>query len=121
MLDNKLWELTKGTKLEINKPPVLFDVENIAINLDAEKIEKNFRPPETVGFWRLNDYIKNLESSGFAIKKHIIYKNYLFSFPLILISMVLLGCSLSIKRDRIKKSSKNIVWPNCWIAIPLFL
>ena len=58
----------KRTKLEINKPPKLFDAENIAINLDAEKIEKNFRPPETVGFWRLNDYISNLESSGFAIK-----------------------------------------------------
>ena len=110
MLDKKLWELTKGTKLEINKPPKLFDVENIAINLDAEKIEKNFRPPETVGFWRLNDYIRNLESSGFAIKKHIIYKNYLFSFPLILISMVLLGCSLSIKRERIKKNVLKILY-----------
>ena len=30
----------KGIKLEINKPPKLFDIENIAINLDAEKIEK---------------------------------------------------------------------------------
>ena len=33
MLDKKLWELEKGIKLEINKPPKLFDVENIAINL----------------------------------------------------------------------------------------
>ena len=37
----KLWKLEKGIKLEINKPPNLFDTENIAINLDAEKIEKN--------------------------------------------------------------------------------
>ena len=54
--------------------------------------------------------LKILESSGFAIKKHIIYKNYLFSFPLILISMVLLGCSLSIKRERIKKNVIKILY-----------
>ena len=65
-LITNLWELKKGTKLEINKPPKLFDIENIAINLDAEKIEKNFRPPETVGFWSLNDYIKNLRIIWFC-------------------------------------------------------
>ena len=32
MLDSNLWELEKGTKLEINKPPKLFDIENIAIS-----------------------------------------------------------------------------------------
>ena len=80
MLDENMWKLKKGTKLEINQPPKLFDEEIIEINLDAEKIEKNFRPPETIGFWRLNDYINNLETSGFSIKKHVIYKNYLYSF-----------------------------------------
>tara|TARA_B100000287_G_scaffold434370_1_gene498619 strand:+ start:1012 stop:2106 length:1095 start_codon:yes stop_codon:yes gene_type:complete len=110
MLNNREWELVKGTKLEINQPPKIFEEYNIEINLDAEKIEKNFRPPETIGFWRLNDYIKNLESSGFSTKKHIIYKNYLYSFPLILLSMVLLGCSLSIKRDRIKKNLIKILY-----------
>ena len=110
MLDENMWKLKKGTKLEINQPPKLFDEEIIEINLDAEKIEKNFGPPETIGFWRLNDYIKNLETSGFSIKKHVIYKNYLYSFPLILLSMVLLGCSLSIKRERVKKNVIKVLY-----------
>ena len=110
MVNEKLWKLKKGTKLEINQLPKLFEEDELEINLDAEKIEKNFRPPETIGFWRLDDYIKNLESSGFSTKKHIIYKNYLFSFPLVLISMVLLGCSLSIKRERIKKNVVKILY-----------
>ena len=79
------------------------------INLDVKKIEKNFRPPETISFWKLNEYIENLESSGFSVKKHIIYKNYLYSYPLILIAMVLLGCFLSLKKDRIKKNVVKII------------
>ena len=73
-------------------------------------MKKTFWPPETVGFLETKRLISNLESSGFAIKKHVLYKNYLFSFPLILISMVLLGCSLSIKRERIKKNVIKILY-----------
>ncbi len=110
MINDQYWELTNGFKLEINKTPSAFSKDQVDINLDAEKIEKNFRPPDTISFWSLNEYIKNLESSGFSIKKHVIYKNYLFSFPLILISMVLLGCLLSIKKERIKKNAIKIIY-----------
>ena len=110
MINDQYWELTNGFKLEINKTPSAFSKDQIDINLDAEKIEKNFRPPDTISFWSLNEYIKNLESSGFSIKKHVIYKNYLFSFPLILISMVLLGCLLSIKKERVKKNAIKIIY-----------
>ena len=82
---------------------------DLKINLDVKKIERNFRPPETISFWELKTYINNLEKSGFSVRKHIIYKNYLYSYPLILISMVLLGCVLSIKKDRIKKNILKIV------------
>ena len=105
----KIMGTKKGIKLEIINLQNYLMLKNCN-KLDAEKIEKTFRPPETVGFWRLNDYINNLESSGLRLKKHIIYKNYLFSFPLILISMVLLGCALSIKRERIKKNVIKILY-----------
>ena len=109
MINNKLWLLNNGYRLELNKPPQKFDQMEIAINLDANKIEKNFRPPETISFWELKKYIKNLENSGFSARKHIIYKNYLYSFPLILMAMVLLGCVLSIKKERIKKNIAKII------------
>ena len=103
MINDQLWVLNNGYSLELNKPPQKFDQMDIEINLDANKIEKNFRPPETISFWELKKYIKNLENSGFSVRKHVIYKNYLYSFPLILMAMVLLGCVLSIKKERIKK------------------
>jgi len=109
MIDDKKWKLEKGRRLEINKIPQEFNELDLDINLDVKKIEKNFRPPETISFWKLNEYIENLESSGFSVKKHIIYKNYLYSYPLILIAMVLLGCFLSLKKDRIKKNVVKII------------
>ena len=110
MESDKLWQLENGFRLKINENPESFQKKYLEINLDANKIEKNFRPPETISFWSINDYIKNLENSGFSAKKHEVYKNYLYSFPLILISMVLLGCILSIKKDRIKKNLIKIIY-----------
>ena len=104
MLSNEIWELNDGYRLEINKLPMKFDKLELLINLDAKKIERNFRPPESISFWELNDYIENLEESGFSVRKHIVYKNYLYSYPLILLSMVLLGCLLSIKKIELKKT-----------------
>jgi lipopolysaccharide export system permease protein len=110
MINNRLWKLVDGYKLELNKVPEEFDFLSLDINLDAEKIEKNFRPPETISLWELKDYITNLEKAGFSVKKHIVYKNYLYSYPLILISMVLLGCALSLRKERIKKNILKIVF-----------
>jgi len=109
MTDSKIWKLNNGFKLEINKIPKQFEKLEVEIDLSVKKIEQNFRPPETISIWKLNKYIKNLESSGFSIRKHVIYKNYLYSFPLILISMILLGCLLSIRKDRIKKNIPKIL------------
>ena len=109
MINDKLWRLENGYRLELNKPPKEFKEFEIEINLDAKKIEKNFRPPETISFWELQSYINNLEKSGFSVRKHIIYKNYIYSYPLVLIAMVLLGCVLSLKRDRIKKNILKII------------
>ena len=109
MINDKYWKLLRGYRLELNKTPNEFDKYDLNINLDVAKIEKNFRPPETISFWELENYINNLEKSGFSVKKHIIYKNYLYSYPLILISMVLLGCILSIKKDRVKKNILKII------------
>lgn len=109
MVNDELWELKKGYRLEINKLPAKFEKIKLLINLDAKKIEKNFRSPESISFWELNDYISNLEKSGFSVIKHIVYKNYLYSYPLILLSMVLLGCLLSIKKNRVKKNFMMVV------------
>ena len=50
MISDSLWVLINGYRLELNKPPQRFDQMDIEINLDANKIEKNFRPPETISF-----------------------------------------------------------------------
>ena len=109
MVSDRFWNLINGYRLEINESPQEFKNLKLDINLDAKKIEKNFRPPETISIWELKAYINNLEKSGFSVRKHIIYQNYLYSYPLILISMVLLGCILSIKKERVKKNIIKII------------
>ena len=109
MIDDEKWILNNGVRLEINKIPQEFKKIDLLIDLSVDKIEQNFRPPETISIWKLNDYIKDIESSGFSVKKLKIYQNYIYSYPLILIAMVLLGCLLSLRKDRIKKNIMKIL------------
>ncbi len=109
MINDEKWILNNGVKLEINQIPKSFDKYTLDINLSVDKIEQNFRPPETISIWALNKYIKDIESSGFSVKKLEIYKNYVYSYPLILIAMVLLGCLLSIRKERVKKNIFKIL------------
>lgn len=102
MIDD-VWRLFKVSVVEINKRPLVLNEMDIKLNLTIKKIEQNFRSADTISFWGLPKYIENLEKSGFTAKKHIIYYHYLLSFPLILLSMVILGCTLSIKKTRKKK------------------
>lgn len=108
MFDDR-WNLKKVTVVELNKNPSNFDLMSFKFNLSIKKIEQNFRSAETINFWRLQEYIKNLEKSGFNARHHRIYFNYLLSFPLILISMVLLGSNLSITMYRKKKVLLNVL------------
>ena len=49
MENEKLWKLEDGFRLKINENPESFKQTSLE-NLDANKIEKNFRPPETISF-----------------------------------------------------------------------
>ena len=72
-------ETWNGFRLKINENPESFQKTFLEINLDANKIEKNLDLLRQ-SLLSLNDY-KNLETSGFSVKKHEVYKNYLYSYP----------------------------------------
>ena len=108
MTENK-WKLYDTSVAKINKPPVFFEQMEMSLDLSIKKIEQNFRSTDTINFWKLPEYIENLKNSGFNAKKHMIYYHYLFSFPLILLTMVMLGCSLSIRKSRTKKQFLNVL------------
>ena len=55
MINDQYWKLINGYRLELNKTPNEFENYDLDINLDVAKIEKNFRPPETISFWELKN------------------------------------------------------------------
>lgn len=109
MMFTDRWDLYGVNVVELNKIPLNYSKMSLNFDLSIEKIEQNFRSADTISFWKLNKYINTLKNSGFNANKHIIYYNYLLSYPLILISMVLVGFTLSIQRQRKKKNFFNIL------------
>ena len=65
MVNDRLWKLKNGYKLELNKTPLEFETMDLDINLDAKKIEKNFRPPETISFLGIEKLYFKPRKSGF--------------------------------------------------------
>ena len=108
MIDD-VWKMSEVSVVKINERPLVLKEMDLNLNLSIKKIEQNFRSADTISFWSLPSYINNLEKSGFTAKKHIVYYHYLLSFPLTLLSMVILGCSLSIKKSRKKRQYLNIL------------
>ncbi len=107
-MSDDYWDLSNVSVVKINQTPESYKKMRMKFNLSIKKIEQNFRSADTISFWKLPGYIENLENSGFTARKHKVYYHYLISFPFILTAMVLLGCSLSIRKARTKNQFINI-------------
>jgi lipopolysaccharide export system permease protein len=69
----------------------------LATNLNAEQITQSFVPPDSVPFWDLDDVIKKTEAAGLDPTIYRMKFQSLLSRPLLLIAMVLIAASFSLR------------------------
>jgi lipopolysaccharide export system permease protein len=72
----------------------------VPTELTAGKIYQSFAPPETISFWRLPEFIRLLENSGFAAEPHRLQFHRLLAKPLLFAGMVLLAAIFSLRQHR---------------------
>jgi lipopolysaccharide export system permease protein len=68
--------------------------------MTLERIQESFASPETISFWELPAFIRVLESAGFSAVRHRLYWHRLLAGPLLLIAMVLLAATFSLRPPR---------------------
>lgn len=68
--------------------------------LTARDIEESFASPESMSFWKLPDYIKTLEQTGFDATRLKVHYHTLLSQPLMFCAMVLLAATVSMRPPR---------------------
>jgi lipopolysaccharide export system permease protein len=68
--------------------------------LTVEQIQDSFAPPETLSFWELPGFIATLRAAGFSALNHRIHWHTLLSSPLLLLAMVLIAATFSLRLTR---------------------
>lgn len=68
--------------------------------LTAQDIEESFASPESMSFWKLPDYIKTLEQTGFDATRLKVHYHTLLSQPLMFCAMILLAATVSMRPPR---------------------
>ena len=94
------WHLQNVTINAKDKKPKFMKEHWIETDITLNKIHESFSPPETMSFWNLPAFIKNLERAGFSAVRHRLYWHSLLSAPLLLCAMVLIAATFTLRQSR---------------------
>ncbi len=99
-LNEGRWDLTDAWLTGPEKPGEFVSSFSLATDLTPDKIQDSFASPETVSFWSLPRFIEILEETGFSALPHRLQLHTLIAEPLLLIAMVMIAASFSMRLSR---------------------
>ncbi len=94
------WDLVDVLLSSPNRAPQHVDQYSMATSLTVQQIQDSFAPPETLSFWELPRFIETLREAGFSALNHRIHWHTLLSSPLLLLAMVLIAATFSLRLTR---------------------
>jgi len=99
-LEDGFWRIENAWIYQPEKPPVLEKIYWLATDLTLDKIQDSFAPPETMSFWNLPGFISTLEEAGFSAIRHRLHWHSLLAAPLLMVAMVLIGATFTLRHSR---------------------
>jgi lipopolysaccharide export system permease protein len=106
-LQTGAWDLRRVT-INDGAATTRQDAFTLPTTLTASKIEESFADPETLSFWRMPEYLGIMEESGIPTTRLRIYYQSLLAKPFLLIGMVLLAATFSLRPTRFGGTSMLI-------------
>lgn len=99
-LNDGYWEMYDAVVTSAAGRPESLGTVRIPTRLTIENIQDSFASPETMSFWELPEFIRILENAGFSAVKHRLYWHALLASPLLLVAMVLIAATFSLRPTR---------------------
>lgn len=103
------WRLDQAHVYVSGAPPRDHDTYLVKTNLTAAQVRESFSTPETVPFWDLPAYIEIAERSGLVAAGYKLQYQLLIARPFLLVAMVLLACSVSLRFFRFGGVAKMVL------------
>ncbi len=99
-LEDGFWHITNAWVHNPEEQPRFEKDYWLATDLTLNRIQDSFAPPETMSFWDLPDFIGTLENAGFSAIRHRLYWHSLLASPLLMLAMVLIAASFTLRHAR---------------------
>jgi len=100
VLRNGHWDMSNATLSPADGPPQRHESLRLETTLTLEQMQDSFASPETISFWSLPRFIDLLSDSGFAAVKHRLHWHSTLAVPLLLLAMVLIAATFSLRLTR---------------------
>ncbi len=99
LVDNR-WRLDDVIVFDSDGRPTAYERYFIPTFLSAEQIRESFAAPDTVSFWQLPAFIELAQRSGLDAYEYRMQYQTLLSRPLLLVAMVLIAATVSLRFSR---------------------
>jgi lipopolysaccharide export system permease protein len=106
-LTDSHWLLKDAIVTTSTGRPTFKEQVSVPTRLTIDNLQDSFASPETMSFWDLPGFIDILENAGFSAVKHRLYFHAQLASPVLLIAMVLIAATFSL---RLTRRGGTLVW-----------
>ncbi len=94
------WLLFEAWKTAPGVAAEYIETVELSTDLTIEKIQESLADPQTISFWSLPSFIALMKEAGFSAVRHQLQFHRLLATPFLLIAMILLAASFSLRPQR---------------------
>jgi lipopolysaccharide export system permease protein len=109
-LQRGFWRLEKTRVITVGIEPQVANVYLLATNLTRDEVRQALGSSENVAFWRLPATISQLELAGLDATRYRLRYQGLLARPLLLIAMVIIAASVSLRFFRFGGVAKLVLY-----------
>lgn len=91
------WELSDARVISASEEPQNYKSYLFATTLELDQMRQSFTPPDAVGFWSMPSVIERTKRAGLDTTRYELRYQSLMARPLLLIAMVLVAASVSLR------------------------
>lgn len=99
-LEPGYWQIKDALITGPNRPARFVANYRMPTSLTLAQIQDSFASPDSLSFWQLPTFIANLQAAGFSAVRHRLHWQSVLSTPLLLIAMVLIAATFSLRLTR---------------------
>lgn len=103
------WELADARSTSATEEPQSYKSYVLATTLEPEQMRQSFTPPDAVGFWSMPAVIDRTQRAGLDTTPYELRYQSLMARPLLLIAMVLVAASVSLRFFRFGGVTKLVI------------